>query len=275
MSIALTEEPARRLAAVTGASRGIGLELAKVFAQNDFDLVIAADSTALREVVPQLERLGAHVDTVQTDLATSAGVDRFYECLVEQSRDIDALAMNAGLGVSGEFIDTALEEELRLVNLNIVSLLRLTKKILPDFVKQGSGRILYTSSPVTALPGPYFAVGAASKAFLQSFAETIRLEVKDTGVTITVLQPRVAEPRCLTRARVADTATGAGEDPAEAALEGFEALMAGKDHVIAGAFRHPARTAVARLLPDPLGAQFHDGQPRLAARSSKKGERTS
>jgi short-subunit dehydrogenase len=274
MSIALTVESGRRLAAVTGASRGIGLELAKVFALNNFDLVLALDSTAIREVVPQLEQLGAHVDTVQTDLATAAGVDRFYECLVEQGRDIDAVAMNAGLCVSGEFIDTALEEELRLVNLNIISLLRLTKKILPDFVKQGSGRILYTSSPVTALPGPYFAVGAASKAFLQSFAETIRLEVKDTGVTITVLQPRVAETRILARARLADASAGSGDDPAEAAREGFEALMAGKDHVIAGPVKHQVRTAVARLLPDHLGAQLHGSEPRPGSRSSKKGERT-
>jgi short-subunit dehydrogenase len=270
MSIALTAEPGRRLAAVTGASRGLGLELAKVFAQNNFDLVIAADSTAIRQVVPALEDLGAQVQAVQTDLATAAGVDRFYECLVEQGRDIDAVAMNAGAGVGGEFIDTAIEEELRLVNLNIISLLRLTKKILPDFVKLGSGRILYTSLLTAQLPGPFYAVYEASKAFLQSFAEAIRVEVEDTGVTITALHASSAEPSLFARGPLA-AQLGAGaaspEEQAQLAREGFEALMAGRDHVLARAFKRPG--TVARLLPEPLGASLQE-RPRRRSRSSKK-----
>lgn len=247
-------------AVVTGASSGIGYELAKQFAQNGFDLLITATDQDINNAARDLEQLGVSVQTVQADLATYEGVDQLYSAITSSGRPIDAIALNAGVGVGGDFThDTELKDEINLINLNVVSVVHLSKRVVKDMVARGSGRILFTSSVAALMPGPFYAVYAASKSFVQSFSEALRNELKDTGVTVTALQPGPTDTNFFERADMEDTAAGQGpkDDPAEVAKQGFEALMAGKDHVIAGSLMVKAQAAMANVLPQTANAEVH------------------
>lgn len=251
----------RPLAVITGASSGIGYELAKVFAKNGFDLIVAAEHSGIVDAGNAFRTLGASVETVQTDLATFDGVEALARKITEfgdRGIELDSICMNAGFGVGGEFIGTDLQEEIKLINLNIISLVHLTKHVLPDFVKRGHGRILFTSSLAATMPGPWYACYAASKAFVQSFAEAIRVETKDSGVTITALQPGATDTNFFERADMVDTKAGQGkkDDPAEVALDGFNALMAGRDHVVAGSIMNNVQAAAAKVMPQSQTAKM-------------------
>ena len=253
----------RSLAVVTGASSGIGYELAKQFAENGFDLVIAAENAGITEAAQTLQTLGAQVESVQVDLATYDGVETLYSAIQATGRPVDAIAINAGVGVGGEFAGgTDLQDELKLINLNVVSSVHLAKRIVQDMVARGSGRILFTSSIAALMPGPFEAVYAASKSFLQSFSEALRNELKDTGVTVTALQPGPTDTNFFHRADMDDTKAGASkkDDPAEVAQQGFEALMAGKDHIIAGSLKTKAQGAMTNVLPATANAAQHRKQ---------------
>ncbi|HWC97251.1 MAG TPA: SDR family NAD(P)-dependent oxidoreductase [Candidatus Sulfopaludibacter sp.] len=250
----------RPLAVVTGASSGIGLALAEQFAEHGFDLLITASSDAIREVVDRLDGFGGRVETFQADLSEYAGVEALYERIRATGRPVDAVAINAGVGVSGDFArETSLEDELRLINLNVTSSVHLAKPVLKDMVARGSGRLLITSSIAGTMPAPFIAVYGASKAFLKSFAEAIREELKDTGVTVTALMPGATETNFFHRAGMDDTKIGVSEkdDPREVARQGFEALMAGKDHVVAGSFKNKVEAVAGHALPDPVVAAQH------------------
>ncbi len=251
---------AKPFAVVTGASSGIGLELAKQFAQHGFDLLIVADSEKIVEAESELRQFGCQVESLQVDLAEYEGVEELYEKIQSSGRILDSVAINAGVGVSGEFArDTELEDELNLISLNVTSAVHLSKRVLKDMVARGHGRILFTSSIAGTMPTPFEAIYGASKAFLSSFAQAIRNELKDTGVTITALMPGATETNFFHRAGMDDTKLGASEkdDAADVAREGFEALMAGKDHVVAGSFKNKAQAAAGHALPDPLVANMH------------------
>ncbi len=249
-------------AVVTGASSGIGLELAKQFAQNGFDLLITSTGPDIAEAARNIEGLGAQVQTAQADLATYDGVESLYRAIGATGRPIDAIAINAGVGVGGEFVGgTDLAEELKMIQLNIASTVHLAKRVLPAMVSRGQGRVLFTSSIAALMPGTFEAVYAATKAFVQSFSEALRNELKDTGVTVTALQPGPTETEFFHRAGMDDTKVGASkkDDPAEVAKQGFEALMAGKDHIIAGSLMTKAQGTMAKVLPDTATAQMHRG----------------
>jgi len=253
----------RPLAVVTGASSGIGFELAKQFAQNGFDLLIVSQSERITEAARSLESLGANIETVQADLADYDGVEQLYETIRSSGRSVDSIAINAGVGVGGDFArDTELESELNLIRLNVTSPVHLTKRVVKDMLQQGHGRILFTSSIAGTMPAPFEAVYGASKAFLTSFAQAIRNELNDTGVTVTALMPGATETDFFHRAGLDDTKLGVSEkdDPAEVAREGFEALMAGKDHVVAGSFKNKLQAAAGHMMPDTTVAQFHRKQ---------------
>lgn len=255
----------RRLAVVTGASSGIGYELAKEFAEHGFDLVIAAEDPGIVEVKQAMGNFPVNVESVQVDLATPEGVETLYERIKSLNRPVNALAVNAGIGVSGEFVrDTKIEDEVRLINLNVISAVHLTKLVAKDMVAVKDGHILFTSSVAATAPGPYYAVYAASKAFLQSFAEAIRFELKDTGVTVTSLMPGSTDTNFFVRAGMLDTKVNAGpkDSPAEVAREGFEALMANKDHVVAGSFKNMMQAFMARFLPEQVKAGMQAQQTK-------------
>lgn len=250
----------RPFAVVTGASSGIGYELAKQFAQNGFDLLVTATGPSTNEAAQAFEGLGAKVETVQADLATYDGVEMLYDRIKATGRPVDAIAINAGVGVGGEFArETDLKDELNLINLNVVSSVHLAKRVVKDMVDRGKGRILFSSSIVSQMPSPFQAVYAASKAFVHSFSEAIRNELKDTGVTVTALMPGATETNFFHRAGLDDTKVDADnkDEPAEVAKQGFEALMAGKDSVLAESLKTKIQGAVSQVLPDTVTAEMN------------------
>lgn len=251
------------LAVVTGASSGIGLELAKQFAQHGFDLFIVADSAKITEAENILKSYNVSVSAAQVDLAKPAGVEELYGLIRRTGRPIDAIALNAGVGAGGDFVrETPLDADMNVIDLNVRSTVHLAKLVLKDMVQRGSGRVLFTSSIAATMPGTLNAVYNASKAFVQSFAQAIRNELKDTGVTITALMPGATETNFFHRAGMDDTKIGSSEkdDPADVAKTGFEALMAGEDHVVAGSFKNKVQSTMAHVLPDTLNAEMHRKQ---------------
>lgn len=253
----------RPFAVITGASSGIGYELAKVFAQNGYDLLIVSAGPGIETAASQLKSLGGEVRSAQIDLANFDGVEKLYQTIQSSGRNLDSVVINAGVGVSGDFArDTDLQEELNLIRLNVISPVHLAKRVLKDMIAQGHGRILFTSSIAGTMPAPFEAVYGASKAFLSSFAQAIRNELKDTGITITALMPGATETNFFHRAGMEDTKLGTSEkdDAAEVARDGYEALMAGKDHVVAGSFKNKLQAAAGHGLPDPFVAEMHRKQ---------------
>ena len=250
----------RPLAVVTGASSGIGRELAKQFAANDFDLIIAAEDAELQSAAGELEQLGASVEAVQVDLGTDEGVEELHRRMQSAGRPVDAVALNAGVGAGGAFAgETDLHDELRIVDLNVRSTVHLAKHVAQDMAQRGEGRILLTSSIASTMPGSFQAVYNASKSFVQSFALALREELKDTGVTVTSLMPGPTDTEFFERAGMQDTLVGAGpkDDPAEVAREGFEALMAGKERVVSASLMSRIQGRASRLLPDAAKAKAH------------------
>jgi short-subunit dehydrogenase len=250
----------RQLAVVTGASSGIGFELAKVFAEEGFDLIVAAEDEELEPAARELNQIGGSVEAVRVDLSKPEGVEELYEKMTANGRPVDALALNAGIGAGGDFArETSLSKELRLIDLNVRSTVHLCKLALGDMVERDAGRILFTSSIASTMPGAYQAVYNASKSFVQSFAEAIRNELKDTEVTITALMPGPTDTEFFERAEMEDTKVGAGEkdDPAQVARQGYDALMAGKEKVVGGSLKNKLQTAVAGVIPDSAKAEMH------------------
>ncbi len=259
----------KQFAVVTGASSGIGYELAKQFAQNGFDVLISSGSGAIDTAASDIEALGATAQVVQADLATHEGVHKLLAAIKSAGRPVDAIAINAGVGVSRRFVETDLGEELNMVALNVTSTVHIAKHIVKDMVSRGQGRILFTASIAGTMPTPYEAIYGATKAFVRSLSQSLREELKDTGVSVTALMPGATETNFFHRAGGDDTKLGASEkdDPAEVAKEGFEALMAGKDHVVAGSFKNKLQAAAGYTLPDSLVASAH---ARMAEPSAAK-----
>jgi short-subunit dehydrogenase len=250
----------RPLAVVTGASSGIGLELARQFASNGFDLVVAAEDAAITTAAQELQAAGASVEAVQADLATDEGVDELHRQVTASGRPVAAVALNAGIGAGGAFAtDTDLADELKLIDLNVRSTVHLAKHVVRDMVARGEGRILFTSSIASTMPGAYQAVYNASKSFVQSFALALREELKDTGVTVTSLMPGPTETEFFERADMLDTKVGSSDkdDPADVARMGFEALMNGDERVEAASLATKLQGRGSRLLPDSAKAAMH------------------
>lgn len=265
------ENMGKPLAVVTGASSGIGYELAKQFALNGFDLVVVSEDTGIVEAAQAFQGLGAKVVKAQIDLAKEEGVERFYQEIVKTGRAVDAIAINAGVGVGGDFVrQTDLRKELNLIDLNVRSSVHLAKLVLPEMVKRGEGRVLFTSSIAATMPGPFEACYAASKAFLLSFSEALRNELKETGVTVTALMPGPTETNFFHRADMDNTKVGADkkDDAGQVAKQGFDALMSGKDKVVAGSFMNAVQATIAKFLPQTTTAQIHRGmsEPGSAAK---------
>jgi uncharacterized protein len=248
----------RRFAVITGGSSGIGYEFAKVCAEENFEVLIVADYGA-DEAAEQLRAGGAAVTALQADLSTFEGNEGVASTILQRSQPVDVLALNAAVGVGGTFLETDLERDLALIQLNVGSVVHLSKRLLPAMVTRGEGRVMITSSIAATMPGPYYATYAASKAYVLSFAEAIRYELKDTGVTVTALLPGPTDTEFFDRAGMQNTpvAEASKDDPAEVARDAFKALMAGDDKVVAGSVKNLLQTTAARLTPEQLKAAQH------------------
>ena len=254
----MEHEEYRKLAIITGASSGIGFELARIFAKNNYDLVISSNSDKITDKAKILRQYEVEVTEVIADLATAKGVEKLFEKINSLNRPLDVAVLNAGVGLGGEFAETTWEEELNMINLNVVNLVYLAKLVLKEMVKFNDGKILFTSSLAAEMPGPYYAVYAATKAFVQSFAEAIHYEMDDTdkNISITSLQPGATDTNFFARADMENTPAGSAQkdDAKKVAQQAFDALMSGKDHVVAGSIKNRIQSTAAKFMSESLGA---------------------
>ncbi|WP_134499257.1 SDR family NAD(P)-dependent oxidoreductase [Microvirga pakistanensis] len=248
----------RPLAIVTGASTGIGYELAKCCAENGFDLVVAADEPRINEAAGDFRKLGVHVEAVEVDLATIEGVDKLYHAVTALNRPVEALLANAGRGLGKAFLDQDFDEVRDVIDTNITGTLYLIQKIGRDMRSRNSGRILITGSIAGFMPGSFQAAYNGSKAFLDSFSFALRNELKDTSITVTCLMPGATETEFFERADMVDTQVGQSkkDDPADVARTGFEAMMKGEGDVVTG-WKNKVMTAIASVTPAGLLAEQH------------------
>jgi uncharacterized protein len=249
----------RPLGIVTGASSGIGRELALLAAREGFDLIVAAD-TPLHDVCSELTALGAEVTAVETDLSTPEGCDAVYAAVGD--RKVSALLANAGHGLGHAFLEQGFADVQHVIDTNITGTIYLIQKIGRQMVSAGDGKILITGSIAGYIPGTFAAVYNGTKAFIDSFAQALRNELKDTGVSVTCLMPGVTDTEFFERAELMDTKVGTQAnkaDPAEVAKAGFEAMMKRESDVVAG-FKNKVQVAVAGVTPNEVLAEQHRKQ---------------
>jgi uncharacterized protein len=250
---------------VTGGSSGIGFELARQFAEQGHDVILAAQDVDKLEQAAELIRERAPdvaVDTVAADLASEEGVYRLHR-EAGQIGDVDILCANAGVGSGGgSFTDTDLDKELELIDLNVRGQVQLSKLVIRDMVERGGGRILFTSSIAGIMPGPFEAVYAASKAFVRSFGEALRNELADKGIGVTLFMPGPTETDFFHRANMGNTPAGQSskDDPAQVAGQAIAALLADKHAVVTGSLKTRVQGQVAKVLSDPARASMHRKQ---------------
>jgi len=249
-------DPSRPLAIVTGASTGIGRELARLAAEDGHDLVIAADQGPLEEAAASMRALGASVEAVQADLSTSSGIDQLMAAA--GGRPVELLIANAGHGLGHGFLDKPFAEARHVVDTNVTGTLDLLHRVGTDMRQRGRGRILITGSIAGLMPGSFQAVYNGTKAFIDSFSFALRNELKDTGVTVTCLMPGATDTHFFERADMLDTKVGSEEKapPADVAKEGYEAMKKGRDHVVAG-WKNKVSAVMTNVIPDSVLAQQH------------------
>lgn len=248
-----------QFAVITGASSGIGFELARLFAKNGFDLMITAeDAGGIETAAATLRSEGATVTTHVADLAHRGGTESLIAAIDAAGRPVDALAANAGFGLGGRFTETDLKTEIDMVAVNVISTVQLTKHVAQAMAARRVGRILITGSIAGLMPGAFQSVYNGTKAFLDSWGEAIREELKEQQVVVTVLMPGATETNFFHRAGMDDTKVGEGKkmDAAPVAQAGFDALMANDDHVVAG-FKNKFQALMTNILPDPALARMH------------------
>ncbi len=246
----------RPFAIVTGASAGIGYELAKLCAQNGFDLLVAADEAKIKQAALDFSAFGVEAQAVEVDLATREGVDKLYAAA--KGRPIDALLANAGHGLGQSFLDQHFDDIHHVVNTNITGTIYLIHKVGKDMRARNQGRILITGSIAGFIPGSFTAVYNGTKAFIDSFSHALRNELKDTGITVTCLMPGATETEFFERAGMLDTKVGQQEkdDPAVVAKDGFDAMMNGEGDVVSG-WKNKLQTTVANVTPAAVLAEQH------------------
>jgi uncharacterized protein len=245
------------LAVVTGASTGIGLELARCCAADGYDLIVCADEPAIEAAAAGLAQAGLRVTPVNADLGTEAGVERLMAEI--GGRKIDLLLANAGIGLHDAFLDQDWSEARRVVEVNVVGTLALLHQAGRRMRARGAGRILVTGSIAGYMPGSFHAVYNASKAFLDNFSYALGNELKDSGVTVTCLMPGITDTAFFDRAGLTDTALGATDkkaDPADVARQGYRAMMSGESGVVTGAM-NKLQAKMAGVTPQPALAEAH------------------
>ena len=249
----------RPLAVVTGASSGIGYHLARECAQHGFDLLVAADRPEIAQAGDDLRGLGVEVDALEVDLAGEEGCDRLVAAT--RGRPVDALLANAGQGRGGPFLDQDFGDVRQVIDTNVTGTIYLIHAIGRQMRARGSGRILITGSIAGFMPGTFNAVYNGTKAFIDSFSFALRNELKESGVTVSVLMPGATDTDFFARAGMLDTKIGAAkkDDPADVAKVGFQAMLDGEADVVSG-WKNKLQAAVANVTPATVLAEAHRKQ---------------
>jgi short-subunit dehydrogenase len=257
---------AKMLALVTGASSGIGYSLAKELARRGYDLVVCSAGDRLASAAQKFRNTGVSVTEVQADLAKRQGVTNLWNQIKDIGRPIDIACLNAGVGVGGLFSETNLEEELNMIDLNCVGTVQLAKYLTQDMLSRHSGRILFTASIAGEMVAPREAIYAATKAFVLSFAHSLRYELRDSGVTVTALQPGPTNTDFFHRAGMDNTEVGSKgkqeSQPEDVAKQGIEALLAGADHVYSASMKTKVEGMLANVTPGTAKAAMHEKMAR-------------
>jgi uncharacterized protein len=250
-----------QLALVTGASSGIGYFLAKELAGRGYDLVICSAGDRLAGAAEEIRASGTNVTDINADLATTEGVDKLW-AEVNNRGPLDIACLNAGVGVGGLFRDTDLDAELNMIRLNCLGTMQLAKYVVRDMTDRGEGHILFTASIAGEMVAPREAVYAATKAFVLSFAHSLRYELRDSGVTVTALQPGPTDTDFFHRAGMDNTEVGSEgkseSQPDDVAKQGIDALLAGKDHVYSASMKTKVEGMLANAIPGSAKGAMHE-----------------
>ena len=244
-----------KFAIVTGASTGIGLEIAKLAAADGYDLLVAAD-TPFVDAAAGLKNLGVEVTQVEGDLSTDQGIGRLLDAL--GGREVDVLVANAGHGLGGAFLDQSFSDWRHVIDTNITGTLLLIQPVLKAMVARGEGKVLIVGSIAGHVAGSFHAVYNGSKAFIDSFAAAIGNEIKDSGVTITCLKPGATETEFFHRAEMDDTKVGQSKkaDPADTAKTGWDAMMKG-EHAVVDGLMNKATVLASGVMSEAMTAEQH------------------
>lgn len=270
---------AEKVALVTGASSGIGYSLAQELASRGYELIVCSAGERIESAAEDLRGYGVDVLELEADLATRNGVEELWDWVQSSGHKLDVACLNAGVGLGGLFKDTDLDAELNMLELNCAGTVRLAKYVVRDMAERGSGRILFTSSIAGEMVAPREAVYAATKAFVLSFAHSLRYELEGSGVTVTTLQPGPTDTDFFHRAGMDDTKLGKeGKSDSKAedvAREGIDALMAGKDHVYSASMKTKLEGMLANVIPGRAKAAMQEkmAKPIDSAKERKLGER--
>jgi len=254
---------ADKLAIVTGASTGIGFELATLAAKEGYDLIVVADEPLIDAAASDFKQFGTEVQSVQTDLSTIEGVDTLLAAA--NGQPVDLVCANAGIGTGGPFLEQDVASWRHSIDTNVTGTVYLLQKTLSAMVARGAGKVLVTGSIAGYIPGSFNAVYNATKAFIDNFTEALRNELKEVeGVTLTTLMPGPTDTEFFARADMLDTKVGQQQkaDPAKVAKDGWDALMAGKGHIVSG-LSNKLQVAGSGIMPQSVLAEMHRGMAEL------------
>jgi short-subunit dehydrogenase len=246
----------RPLAIVTGASSGIGYELARLCAEHGYDLRIAADEPEIENAARQFQEMGVEAEGIETDLSTTIGVDELLA--LTDGRPVEILIANAGHGLGHGFLEQDFDRVRHIIDTNITGTVYLIQNVAQSMRERRQGRILITGSIAGFMPGTYQAVYNGTKAFIDSFALALRAELKDSGITVTCLMPGATETNFFERAEMLDTQVGQSEkdSPESVAKTGFEAMMRGEAEVVTG-WKNKIQATIAHITPAGILAERH------------------
>ena len=241
---------------VTGASSGIGLELARLAAQDGCDLILAADRDLAAAEDAALQAGAASVQLVHADLATSSGLRQLTDALGD--RPVDVLMANAGHGLGGPFLDQEWGDIAHVIHTNVTGTVWLIREVGRAMRDRNHGRILVTGSIAGHLPGSFQLVYNSTKSFIDYFCFGLRNELKETDVVVSCLMPGATDTDFFARAHMEDTKVGHSSkaDAAKVAKDGYDAVLSGDDHVVSG-FMNKVQDVFAGVLPDTVVAEMH------------------
>ena len=249
---------ANKFAIITGASTGIGFELASLAAKDGYDILVVANEALIEAAAADFRQFGTDVAALDADLSTADGVDALIAAT--KGRQIDVLCANAGQGLGHAFLDQSVADWRNVIDTNIFGTLYLVQKVMPAMVARNDGKVLVTGSVAGYIPGAFQAVYNGSKAFIDSFTEALRNEIKDAdGVTLTTLMPGPVDTEFFDRAGMNDTDVGSDpkkSDPADVAKDGWTALMSGKASIFSG-WKTKLQGVLANVVPGAVLAEQH------------------